>query len=418
MQITIIALGSRGDVQPFVPLGQALQANGHRVRVATFEAFAPMIQKAGLGFHRLRGDAQALVGQVGQGMLVGRNNPILTLKALRHSYGMLANSLAEDLSDPVLHNTELLLNQLPGNLFGYDLAEFLGVPVAMVAVIPLSRTRSMPAMGFPAGLARLPGYNALSYRLAEQGAWQMFRTTVNRWRIKTLSLPPSPFLGPYKAMLHKRSPVINGFSEHVVPRPADWGEHIKTTGWWYPEEPKWSPPADLERFLATGPPPVFIGFGSMPVEDPAGMTDLVVEAVRMSGQRALLHAGWAGLGGRLPAEILPITYAPYGWLFLRMAMMVHHGGSGTSGFGFRSGVPSLVVPFGFDQFYWGKRVAALGVGPQPIPYPKLTAEGLATAILEGVSDKEMSRKAAALGRKVSAEKGVEQAVAIIERLKV
>lgn len=163
MQVTMIALGSRGDIQPFVPLGQALQAAGHRVRVATFETFASMITNAGLGFHPIRGDAQALVNAAGQGMFEGKVNPITAIRALRRSYVTLADSVAKDLSDPSLRDTQVLLNQLPGNLYGYDLAEYLGVPLSIVAVIPLTRTRFMPMMGFPTTYSWLPGYNSLSY---------------------------------------------------------------------------------------------------------------------------------------------------------------------------------------------------------------------------------------------------------------
>jgi UDP:flavonoid glycosyltransferase YjiC (YdhE family) len=154
----------------------------------------------------------------------------------------------------------------------------------------------------------------------------------------------------------------------------------------------------------------------MPVGNPAQTTALVVEAVRRSDRRAVLHAGWAGLGGALPPEVFPIQYAPYDWLFPRMAAIVHHGGSGTTGFGFWSGVPSLVVPFGFDQFYWGQRAAELGVGPRPVPFRKLSVERLAAAIEAAVSDDAMRARAAALGQKLRAENGVQRAVEIIGQL--
>ena len=95
---------------------------------------------------------------------------------------------------------------------------------------------------------------------------------------------------------------------------------------------------------------------------------------------------------------------------------MHHGGSGTTGFGVRAGVPSLVVPFVFDQFYWGRRLAELGVGPAPIPFKRLTAERLAGAIGRMVTDKEMRRRAAALGTKVRAEDGLAAAVAVLEQI--
>jgi UDP:flavonoid glycosyltransferase YjiC (YdhE family) len=413
--ITILALGSRGDVQPYITLGQGLQAASHRVRVATFEAFAAMARDAGLDFAPIHGDAQALLTTASQhGFLAGRNNPWQVARALRRSYGTLAQSLPDDLA--ALDDTDLVLNQLPAHLFGSDLAEHLGVPWAIVAVLPLARTRHLPLFGLPSALSRLPGYNTLTYRLGEQIGWQLFRRSVNRLRTERWGLRPAPFWGPYETIQRRRVPIIFGFSEHVVARPPDWGDHIHLTGWWRPTDPVWTPPAELERFIGAGPPPVFIGFGSMPVRDPARITALVVEAVRRCGQRAVLHAGWAGLGGALPPGIFPIQYAPYGWLFSRMAAVVHHGGSGTTGFGFWSGVPSLVVPFGFDQFYWGQRAAELGVGPQPVPFRNLTAARLATAIKAAVSDESMRTRAAALGQKLRAENGVQRAVELIGQL--
>jgi UDP:flavonoid glycosyltransferase YjiC (YdhE family) len=414
-RITILALGSRGDVQPYITLGQGLQAAGHRVRVATFEAFAAMVRDAGVKFNLIRGDAQAILKAASQhGFLAGHNNPWRVARALQRSYGALAQTLPEDVA--ALPDTDLVLNQLPAHLFGGDLAEHLGVPWAIVAVLPLARTRWMPLFGFPSALSQLPGYNTLTYRLGEQIGWQLFRRSVNRLRTERWGLHPAPVGGPYEAIQRQRIPVIFGFSEHVVERPPDWGDHIHLTGWWRPTDPAWVPPAALERFIEAGPAPVFIGFGSMPVRDPEQTTALVVEAVRQSGQRAVLHAGWANLGGALPPEVLPIQYAPYDWLFPRMAAVVHHGGSGTTGFGFWSGVPSLVMPFGFDQFYWGQRAADLGVGPQPVPFRELSAERLAAAIELAVSDEAMRARAAALGQNLRAENGVRRAVAVIERL--
>lgn len=417
MHLTILALGSRGDVQPFVPLGKALQNAGHRVRVATFELFAPMIREAGLEFFRLPGDAQALLNAAMTGDKAG-NNPLQTMRALTRSYGELTQTLPQDLAG--LRDTDLILNQLPANLFGGDLAEHLGIPWAIVTVIPLTPTKTRPLVGLSRTLAWVPSFNRFTYWFGEQMGWQLFRKTVNRLRTETWGLPPHPFFGPYKANAQKRVPVLCGFSEQVVPRPPDWDAHVQMTGWWLPEAPAWVPPAELVRFLEAGSPPVFIGFGSMPVRDPARTTATLIEAVRLSGRRAILHAGWAGLGGRdfaggaLSTDIFPLTFAPYGWLFPKMAALVHHGGSGTTGFGFASGVPSLVVPFIFDQFYWGARAAEMGVGPKPIPFSHLTAEHLAAAIQTAVTDLEMRRRAADLGQKLRAENGVARAVEIIQ----
>ncbi|HKI54670.1 MAG TPA: glycosyltransferase [Anaerolineales bacterium] len=404
MHITILALGSRGDVQPYATLGSGLKSAGHQVRFITFESFASLVAENELDFHPIQGDAQTLVATGGADML-----------GLMHSFGSLAEGYARDLSTPHLGETDLIINQLPAGLYGFDLAEKYNVPMALAAVIPLARTRAFPLMGFPK--LPLPGYNKATYSFGEQMAWQMFRPVINRWRKQTLDLPPTPITGYFEEFGTGRIPIVNGFSQYVVPRPDDWSEHIHTTGYWFPEDKSWEPPDDLSAFIEAGSPPVFIGFGSMPIKNPQRTTDIIFEALKQSGQRGILHMGWGGLGDRsLPDHIFKIDYAPYGWLFPRMAMIVHHGGSGTTAFGLRSGVPSCVVPFVFDQFYWGKRIAELGVGPQPIPYKKLTVERLREAINIGVTETSMRQKAMELGQRIRAEKGIQNAVEIFEQI--
>ncbi len=409
MHITILALGSRGDIQPYATLGKGLQSAGHQVCFVTAENFEPMINSHGLGFHSIPGDAQAIVHDAGASM-----------PALIRAFRRLSKGLIRDLDHltPVLRETDVILNQLPGGLYGYDLAEKFGVPLILVAVIPLTRTGSFPMIGWPTLFGSMPGYNRLSYWIAEQIVWQMFRAMINHWRQKALGLPKLPVGGYFNDLYQRGVPVVNGFSTHVVPRPPDWGENIHVTGYWFTEDESWQPPDELRRFIEDGPPPVFIGFGSMPVSQPRQTTDMILKALEQSGQRAVLHAGWGGLGDcPLPDHVYRIQYASYGWLFPRMSAVVHHGGSGTTAFGLRAGVPSLVVPFLFDQFYWGKRIAALGVGPAPIPYRRLSAAKLAEAITFAVSDPHVRQRATELGQKIRAEDGVTRAVEIVEEQK-
>lgn len=310
-------------------------------------------------------------------------------------------------------DSDLILNQLPGNLFGPDLAEYYQIPLAVVSVIPLLPTRTRPLFTFPTWPRFLPGYNRTTHWLGQQIAWQMFRTATNRLRSEELGLPARDFFG--NGLLGW--PAICGYSAKVVPTPADWPQNAWVTGWWQPADRTWTPPEDLLRFLDAGSPPVFIGFGSMPIRDPQATARLVVKAVQQSGQRAILHAGWAGLRlEHLPPEIFPLTYAPYGWLFPRMAGVIHHGGSGTTGFALSSGVPSCVVPFLFDQFYWGERSTALNVGPKPLPFRKITANRLAACITDLVGTQTYRADAAGLGALVRQEQGNMEAVLVIENL--
>lgn len=401
MHITILALGSRGDVQPYAVLGSGLRSAGHQVRFITFESFAPFIAEQGLDIHPIPGNAQSLVAGGGA-----------STWGLVRSFTSLARGYARSLSDPLLGETEFIINQLPGGLYGFDLAEKYNLPMMLASVIPLARTNVIPLMGFPT--LPLPGYNQLTYSAGEKVLWQMFRSVINEWRTQTLKLPPLPLKGYFDLLGTQQFPVLNGFSEHVVPRPADWNEHIHITGYWFPEEKDWNPPKNLVEYLDAGDPPVFIGFGSMPVKDPRRTTEIILEALKRSGQRGILHSGWGGLGDiTLPGNVFRIEYAPYGWLFPQMAMIFHHGGSGTTAYALASGVPSCVIPFVFDQFYWGQRSAEIGVGPAPIPHKKLTVQNLQTAIESGVGDPHFKPRAVDIGQRIGAENGIKSAVNII-----
>jgi sterol 3beta-glucosyltransferase len=404
MHVTILALGSRGDIQPYAILGNGLKSAGHEVRFITFESFASLVAENKLDFHPIHGNPQTLVTNGGADMF-----------GLVRSFGSLAEGYARDLSAPHLGETDLIINQLPAGLYGFDLAEKYGVPMVMVSVIPLARTKMFPLVGFPK--LPIPGYNKATYYWGEQMAWQMFRSVINRWRTETLNLPPLPVKGYFGQVGTRQISIVNGFSQHIVPRPPDWNEYIHITGYWFAENKHWQPSSDLSAFIEAGKPPVLIGFGSMPIKDTQRTTTIILEALKQSEQRGLLHIGWGGIGNQsLPDNVFKIDYAPYDWLFPRMAMVIHHGGSGTTAFGLRSGIPSCVVPFVFDQFYWGERIAQMGVGHKPIPYKELNVKRLTEAIRFGVSDPQIRQKAFELGQRIRAEKGIENALSIFEKM--
>ena len=404
MHTTILALGSTGDILPYIALGKGLKKAGYQVRFITFENFAPHVRECGLDFHSIPGDPRSLVAQGGSNILT-----------MALSFGSLAEEYTRALSAPHIRETDLLINQLPGGIFGIDLAEKSDIQMIKAAVIPLAYTDTFPMMGFPEIF--LPGYNRVTYSISEGVVWLMFRNVINRWRTQELGLPSISRKEYFGHDGSGRSLILNGFSPTVVERPPDWGENAHITGYWFPEEPDWQPPPDLVNFIEGGQPPVFIGFGSMPVKNPVKTTQTILAALKETNQRAILHTGWSGLGEtELPDQVFKIDYAPYSWLFPRMAMVIHHGGSGTTAFGLRAGVPSCGVPLlGFDQVYWGKRIAALGAGPPPIPFRKLTIENLSEMIRHTTSNTAFRQKAAALGEKIREEKGIENAVSIINQ---
>lgn len=404
-RITMLALGSRGDVQPYTALGRALMEAGYHVRVATFEDFEPLVRGQGLDFHPVKADAQLLVQQAA-GSGLNTRNIFKMMRSIRQTYGQLFEAYEEAFGSEVLFDSDAILTQIPGAIYGRDLAEKLHVPHIVASVIPLTPTRAFPLVVIP---VRAYGglLNRASYTLGETLVWSMFRPTVSRFR-RALGLSPASLLYP-----PLRDPILNGFSTRVVPRPADWNERVHVTGWWILPEPDWTPPPALVEFLAAGAPPVFAGFGSMIAPDPAALTRLLIEAFQRAGVRGVISSGWAKLGGDLPPGFLAVDYVPYAWLFPQMAAVIHHGGSGTTGFALRSGVPSMVVSFTADQPYWGERTRALGVGARSIPVTKLTADALADSIRRMTSDSAMRERAAALGAALRAEDGIGEAVRII-----
>jgi UDP:flavonoid glycosyltransferase YjiC (YdhE family) len=202
----------------------------------------------------------------------------------------------------------------------------------------------------------------------------------------------------------------------VVPKLPDFGSWIHVTGYWFLDDlPGWMPSRELVGFLGSGPPPLFIGFGSTPFPQPKATTDLVIRAVTRSGHRAVLVAGGSGLAtGQLTDKILGVDFAPYDWLFPQVCAAVHQGGAGVTGAALRAGLPNVIVPvFGVHPF-WGKRVFELGAAPRPIPAQHLTEDNLAAAI-KATDGAQMRRRASDLQKQISTEDGVARAVDVIER---
>ncbi|MGL4608331.1 MAG: glycosyltransferase [Trueperaceae bacterium] len=200
-------------------------------------------------------------------------------------------------------------------------------------------------------------------------------------------------------------------------RPQDYPQHVYTTGYWFLDEENWQPSKELQDFLASGPAPVYIGFGSMGNTATAeATTDVLLETLKRTGQRGVLAKGWGGMKNveGLSDRVFMLEEAPHSWLFPKMAAVVHHGGAGTTAAGLRAGVPNIVIPHALDQFAWGQRVYELGVGPKPVPKKKLSVDRLSEAIQQALNP-EKQKAAKQLGQKIQSENGNDVAVDIIRR---
>lgn len=414
MRVTMLTVGSRGDLEPFLALGAGLLRAGHEVRLATHRPYAEQVLAAGPEFAELPGDPRAaLAGPALQAMLTSRN-PFAISRLVRRALGPNLAAAARP-AEAACAGADLVLASTLA-MVGTTAAEHAGARFVAVHLQPATPTTAFAAVNASVPRDLAGPVNLLSWAMTERMLWHGVRPVLQERR-RDLGMAPFPAAPPWRWPA-PRPPTLYGYSAVVVPVPADWPSDVHVTGYWQRPAPRqWTPAPALAAFLDAGPPPVYLGFGSMPDADPAGLAELLLTGLRRAGLRAVLHSGWAGL---LPAgaadDVLVVDDVPHAWLFPRVAAVLHHGGAGTTAAGLLAGRPTVIVPFISDQFFWGRRVAALGAGPPPVPRARLTAEHVATALTAAVTDPRQARAAAAVGARLRAEDGVGAAVAVLERI--
>ena len=408
VRIVVVANDTRGGVQPYIALGAGLQDAGHNVRVVAPADFASMVTSRGLAFSGLSGNAQADARRVGS---TSKRGPIASMRSIAGEMTTRMETWTRETLE-ASDGADLLTGGVGGMIVGLSVADKLSVPFVPTHLQPVDApTGDYPGVlfaGMPTWLGR-PG-RRLGHTLTGLALWTPFKRPMMSARASVLKLS-----GPPAAA--KGQPVLYGFSPRVVQVPTVPGKERHVTGYWFADSSGWTPPPALDAFLAREGPVVSIGFGSMTGEDPARFTATVLSAVRAAGVRAVLLSGWGGLAATPDTDdVLVADAVPHDWLFPRVAAAVHHGGAGTTGAALRAGIPAIVVPFGADQPFWGARVAALGVGPAPIPRRQLTGQGLAAALSDTLADAAMRSRAADFGMAMRAEDGVAAAVLEFDRI--
>ena len=417
MNITLVTIGSRGDVQPYVALGVGLKRAGHDVRIATHASFQSVIQKHSLDFTELPGDPRALVeSDAGQAWLDTGTNAL----AFARRMAALLQPLTLDAATCCLQacrDADLVLYSMLGWLVTHHVTEKLGIPALPAYLQPVTPTREFHLMG-TRSRSRVGGItNLMMYRVGEQLYWMCFRRPLNTVRREVLGLPPMPLRAPYASERRKGHPVLYGYSPTLLPKPHDWPDSVHVTGAWFLEpDPDWRPSPELTDFLNAGAAPVYVGFGSMHARNATEQTRSVVDALTRAGQRGVLLTGWGALAEvDLPEHILAVSSVPHDWLFPRTAAVIHHCGSGTTAAGLRAGVPTVPVPFFADQPFWARCLYDRGVAAKPIPIKRLSTKRLTEAIQYVVSDTAVRERAAIRGESVRSEDGVGRAVELVER---
>ncbi|KAF2713522.1 glycosyltransferase family 1 protein [Pleomassaria siparia CBS 279.74] len=441
MNVVIMVVGSRGDVQPFVALGKVLKETyGHRIRLATHPTFQDFVTENGLEFFSIGGDPAELMAFMvkNPGLMPGFD----TLRS--GDVGQRRKGIGEILrgtwracietgdglnGDPLKHTVEEWMgveDQVPEQLkkpfvadaiianppsFGHvHCAEKLGIPLHMMFTMPWS-----PTQQFPHPLANIQSSNAdasitnfMSYTLVDMLTWQGLGDVINKFRRDSLGLEPISMIWAPGMLARMKIPYTYCWSPALIPKPKDWGHHISISGFYFLSlAQNFTPEPALAEYLAAGEPPVYIGFGSIVVDDPNAMTKMIFEAVKKTGRRALVSKGWGGLGADelgIPEGVFMLGNVPHDWLFKHVSAVVHHGGAGTTAAGIAAGRPTVVIPFFGDQPFWGAMTAKAGAGPLPIPYKELTADKLAGAINEALKPESLER-AQELSQKISKEQG-------------
>jgi sterol 3beta-glucosyltransferase len=416
MHITILAAGSRGDIQPCFALGVGLHAAGQRVRFAAFRNFASLVEPYGLEFAPVDADFQAIMGgEDGQGMVASGGNFLQLARGIGRTVKPILTQIGNDFWR-ACQGTDLIISGLNGvGFFSYEFADKLRVPCLNASVVPLLATREFANLMWPWRWRLGGAYNLLTHRLTAFAGWQLFGTAINQWRQTTLNLPPISSREAENRIA--QMPMLLGISNHVLPKPRDWPAHFHFTGYWFLPRPiNFAPPDDLVRFLAAGDPPVCFSFGSMTDRNSAELTHVVLEALRKTKRRGIIVTAWGGLQSIEESDrVFVIDTVPFDWLWPQCAAVVHHGGSGAMSAGLRAGVPSLVVAFMADQPFWGRRIYELGCGPRPIRRKALTADRLAEAIGQAITDRGMQERAAQIGQQIRSEDGIARAAALIDR---
>jgi sterol 3beta-glucosyltransferase len=417
MRIAVLALGSRGDVQPLIALAVSLAKRGHDVRLVTHDNFAEIAAGRGVAFEAVTGDLRVVLsGADGKRMTASGRNRLTALAAMR-AIARQARDWWIQLRD-LSAGAEMLVSSATTFAIAASLAECRDVAWVRTNITPVAPTADFPSPLLPAPPLPMPGWaNRLHHHLDTQICWQAFRRSTNGFRREIFGLPPWPRFGPFARFRAERRPLLMACSPHVIARPRDWPAEVEVTGYWFLDRPpEWVPPPDLMRFLRADPPPVYIGFGSMTMADPAATAALVTEAVAKAGCRAVIGAGWGGLRPRQQHDnIYSTEELPHDWLFPQMAAVVHHCGAGTTASALRAGLPSVPVPFMADQFFWAWRLRRLGVATAAVPHRKLSVQALVTALRNAIDDDEMRQRARSLGAAIRAEDGLLRAVAAVEK---
>jgi sterol 3beta-glucosyltransferase len=403
MKLVALTYGTEGDIRPMAAVCRALMDAGHDVTLLAGAGTLDSARDLGVQHVPLAGDIRGAL-QVGISSAVAGKN---SLNAIAKAMARIANENADAWMRQALEvaagSNGLIVAGLAA-FIGFSAAEKLAVPVIGAGMIPLTPTSAFPSPFLPP--RSIPRWlNRFSYHLVSEALWRAFGKATNAARAK-VGLPPG-------RKIWSGHPMLYGISPALLPKPADWPDNAWMCGQWVRPAHEWDAPLSLQNFLAAGDAPIYVGFGSMVGFDQRTLVDVVIAAI--AGRRALFYPGWSSTAIKLPPNFFVIGDTPHDWLFPRTSLVIHHGGSGTAHSAARAGVPSVVLPFAADQFFWGEQLRRKGIAPAAATGPKVTPVILSRAI-DATQTAEMRERAAAVGATIRSEDGLAKAVESVHAL--
>lgn len=409
--ITLLTIGSRGDVQPYIALGKGLIKEGHTVTIATHVEFKDWIEKHNIKFKEIAGNPAELMSL----MVTHGSMSVGFIKEASSKFRSWITELL-DSSWEACQGADLLIES-PSAMAGLHIAEALGIPYMRAFTMPWTRTRAYPHAFIVPDSKRGGSYNLLTHVMFENVFWRGISSQVNKWRVEKLGLAKTSL----SKMQQYKVPFIYNISPSMFPPSVDFPEWVKVTGYWFLDEgdSSYKPPQELVDFIEEAEENkqkiVYIGFGSIVVSDAKSLTKAVIEAVESLGVRCILNKGWSDRlskdKGEIEVELPPLIYdcgpVPHDWLFPKVDAAVHHGGSGTTGATLRSGTPTIIKPFFGDQFFYASRIEDLGVG---LALKSLNAKSLTKALKLITREPKYLEKAKAVAHSMEHETGVLSAI--------
>ncbi|MCK9903314.1 glycosyl transferase [Parafrankia colletiae] len=417
MRVAVFVMGTRGDAQPAAILGAELARRGHEVVLGLPEDLAHFglsmgVETAsiGVGAHDFMGSEEVRAwlasGDLGK-LMMGFS------RYKRQQATRIADAMAE-ISD----GADLIVSGVTIEDEAACIAEWRGVPMASLHHTPMRANGAFPF--FLASTRRFPrAVNHFMYHAVQSAGWRVLAADVNRLRAR-LGLRPTRVPTP-RRLARAGATELQAYSRFLVPELAAWGPRRPLVGFLTLSaeqrkllgEHQLDPAVD--QWLDDGEPPAYFGFGSMPVQDPSRVLDLISTVARRLGLRALVSAGWSDIPTGISADqrVRVVGNLDHDTVLPRCRIAVHHGGAGTTAASVGAGLPTVVCSVIGDQPFWGAQLERLGIGAT-LRFPEMSERTLVRAA-EPLLDREPRERAARLAAQLRSEDAAGCAADFLEK---